>query len=170
MRETHHEPVAVPMVATEQAGYPWPDEVVEFVRHAYRRRPVEWPELYDELCYLAARATYHGLGFEELGQLGLRFHLDELPKVARLAERVADEEQAARRASRASFLDGEWPVEALEVAVDGPLEGETDAPVDRRRPMTLPVARSRHEPVPMARVTIRGALEPRVAPGRGAAD
>jgi hypothetical protein len=73
----------------------WRPEIVEFVRHAYRRRPVRWPMLYDELCHMASRGLFRGLGFAELAELGLSFSLCELPKLARLATRVADEERAS---------------------------------------------------------------------------
>ncbi|MBA2253998.1 MAG: hypothetical protein H0W07_02635 [Chloroflexi bacterium] len=83
------DPVAAPVCRVD----PWPAEVVEFVRHAYRRRPVGWPELYDELTRMASRGTFRGLGFAELAELGLSFSLSELPKLAQLSIRVAAEEQ-----------------------------------------------------------------------------
>lgn len=170
MTEPRHEQVPVPMVSNDQPGYPWPQEIVEFVRHAYRRRPVEWPQLYDELCYLACRGSFRGLGFEELAQLGLHFTLDELPKVARLAERVADEEQEARHALRESIRGGgEADPEAPSVAEPQRAAETARGGADRRRPMTLPVARSLREPVPMARVTVRGVWEPSVVAARGGA-
>lgn len=73
----------------------WRPEIVEFVRHAYRRRPVAWPDLYDELCLLASRGLFRGLGYAELAERGLSFSLCELPKLARLAVWIAEQEQAS---------------------------------------------------------------------------
>jgi hypothetical protein len=73
----------------------WRPEIEDLVRFAYRRRPVGWPELYDELCLVAARGTFRGLGYAELAELGLTFSLCELPGLARLAVHVAEEEREA---------------------------------------------------------------------------
>ena len=44
-----------------------PDAEAEaFIRFCYRRRAVQWPELYDEMCAVAARGDYRGLEYEEL--------------------------------------------------------------------------------------------------------
>ena len=85
------EPVPV-MVGRVSPG--WHPEVVDFVRQAYRRRPVVWPDLYDELTRMASRSTFRGLGFAELAELGLSFSLCELPKLALLVNEVAAEERA----------------------------------------------------------------------------
>jgi len=71
-----------------------PDAEVEaFVRFCYRRRAVQWPELYDEMCAVAARGDYRGLEYEELSRLGIGFALSSLPRLARLANRVIAEER-----------------------------------------------------------------------------
>ena len=49
------------------------------MRFCYRRRAVAWPELYDEMCAVAARGDYRGLGYEQLEDLGIRFALAALP-------------------------------------------------------------------------------------------
>jgi hypothetical protein len=68
-------------------------EAVAFVRFCYRRKAVAWPELYDEMCAVAARGEYRGLGYEQLEGLGIRFALAALPRLAEVAARVMAEER-----------------------------------------------------------------------------
>jgi len=75
---------------------------VDFVRFCYRRRPVGWPDLYDEMCAVANRGLYRGWGTEELSAEGIRFTLWEMPALAALVGRVVAEEHERRRAVRAS--------------------------------------------------------------------
>ena len=73
---------------------PDPDrEALAFVRFCYRRRAVAWPELYDEMCAVAARGDYRGLGYEQLEDLGIRFALAALPRLAEMAGRIMSEER-----------------------------------------------------------------------------
>ena len=74
-------------------------EALEFVRYCYRRRGCGWPELYDEMCAVAARAEFRGLGYEQLKDLGIGFALASLPRLARIAQLVVAEERAVRLAS-----------------------------------------------------------------------
>lgn len=77
-----------------RADGPDPDmEALAFVRFCYRRRAVAWPELYDEMCAVAARGDYRGLGYEQLEDLGIRFALAALPRLAAMATRVMAEER-----------------------------------------------------------------------------
>src|SRR6478609_6611207 len=75
---------------------PHPD-AVEFVRFCYRRRRVGWPELYDEMCAVAARGKFRGMSTDELSGLGIGFSLFDMPGLAGLAAKVVAEEQAMRR-------------------------------------------------------------------------
>ena len=68
-------------------------EAVAFVRFCYRRRAVAWPELYDEMCAVAARGDYHGMDYEQLQRLGIGFALAALPRLAELANRVIAQER-----------------------------------------------------------------------------
>lgn len=71
-----------------------PDAEVEaFIRFCYRRRAVQWPELYDEMCAVAARGDYRGMDYEELSRLGIGFALSSLPRLAELAARVIAQER-----------------------------------------------------------------------------
>jgi hypothetical protein len=75
---------------------PDPD-AVEFIRFCYRRRRVGWPELYDEMCAVAARGLFRGLVTEDLAAHGIGFSLFDMPALAALSTRIVVEEQAARR-------------------------------------------------------------------------
>jgi hypothetical protein len=79
-------------------------EAEAFVRFCYQRRRVGWPELYDEMCAVATRGLYRGMGHEALAEIGVGFSLFETPRLAALVTRVATEEQAVRRAARAEAL------------------------------------------------------------------
>jgi hypothetical protein len=74
-------------------------EAFEFVRFCYRRRAVAWPELYDEMCAVAARGDYRGMGYEQLAQAGIGLALTALPRLAEMSERVIAEERGRRLAT-----------------------------------------------------------------------
>jgi hypothetical protein len=80
-----------PASTSETAANP-DAEAVAFVRFCYRRRAVAWPELYDEMCAVAAYGDYRGLTYEQLESLGIRFALTALPRLAEMAARIIAEE------------------------------------------------------------------------------
>jgi hypothetical protein len=82
------------------------EECLEFVRFCYRRRRVGWPELYDEMCAVAARGAYRGLGYAELAERGITFCLTDLPRLAELTELVLAEECASAEPGRADVAAG----------------------------------------------------------------
>jgi hypothetical protein len=82
-----------------------PEEVVAFIRYCYQRRRIGWPELYDEMCGVAARAEFRGMDYERLEALGVRFSLQEMGRLAALAQHVAADERR-RRVSDASRAAG----------------------------------------------------------------
>jgi hypothetical protein len=99
----HHEVAAIP----DEAPPPPSPEAVEFVRFCYRRRRVSWPELYDEMCAVAARGTYRGLTYNELEGLGINFTLTDMSRLVALADRIVAEERASLgRAGGHSQEDG----------------------------------------------------------------
>jgi hypothetical protein len=81
---------------TATARVPDPD-AVEFIRFCYRRRRVGWPELYDEMCAVAARGLFRGLGSDDLAVHGIGFSLFDTPALAAAASWIVAEEQALRR-------------------------------------------------------------------------
>lgn len=80
-------------------------EAEAFVRFCYQRRRVGWPELYDEMCAVATRGLFHGMGHEDLAEIGVGFSLFETPRLAQLVTRIVGEEQAARRAARSAAVE-----------------------------------------------------------------
>jgi hypothetical protein len=92
------------MLPVGAAACPSP-EAEAFVRFCYQRRRVGWPELYDEMCAVATRGLYRGMGHEALAEIGVGFSLFESPRLAELVTRVVAEEQAARRAARAAMIE-----------------------------------------------------------------
>jgi hypothetical protein len=82
---------------------PGPDESLEFVRFCYRRRRVGWPVLYDEMCAVAARGAYHGMGFAELAEHGISFCLSDMPRLKELLDRVTVEERNILEAPRVTL-------------------------------------------------------------------
>ncbi len=70
------------------------------MRFCYRRRPVEWPKLYDEMCAVASRGSFRGWGYGELAEQGISFTLPELPRLAAIAHRIAEEETPSESGAR----------------------------------------------------------------------
>ena len=89
------------MLPAGAAACPSP-EAEAFIRYCYQRRRVGWPELYDEMCAVAARGEYRGMDYEALSALGVGFCLCETPRLAQLVTRVVAEERRhdGRRAPR----------------------------------------------------------------------
>jgi hypothetical protein len=90
-------------------------EAVEFIRFCYRRRRVGWPELYDEMCAVAARGLFRGLVTDDLAAHGIGFSLFDTPALAALSASIVVEEQAARRPMTVVItpVAEEVPAEAL---------------------------------------------------------
>ncbi|MGI8871792.1 MAG: hypothetical protein ACR2KI_04220 [Candidatus Limnocylindria bacterium] len=65
-----------------QTGDAPPPEVADFILFCYRRRHVGWPELYDEMCAVAAHREFKGWDADELGAHGLTFSLFEMQRLA----------------------------------------------------------------------------------------
>ncbi len=106
-------------------------EAEAFVRFCYQRRRVGWPELYDEMCLVATRGLFRGMGRESLAEVGVGFSLFETRHMAQLVHLVVGEEQAARRAARAVA------VEAVRAAEE---EGRAAGAPTAMCPAAVPVA------------------------------
>jgi hypothetical protein len=72
-------------------------DAAEFIRFCYRRRRVGWPELYDEMCAVAARGLFRGLGTDDLANHGIGFALFDMPGLAAMTAGIVAEELALRR-------------------------------------------------------------------------
>jgi len=64
---------------------------IDFITFCFKRRSVEWPQLYDEMCFVAGNRLYKGLGYDELKEAGLDFTLVGLGKTSRIANAVTRE-------------------------------------------------------------------------------
>ena len=85
------------MVARPATSHVITADAVEFIRFCYARRRVGWPELYDEMCAVAARGLFRGLGTDDLANHGIGFGLFDMPGLAAMAAGIVAEEQALRR-------------------------------------------------------------------------
>ncbi|MCV0402941.1 MAG: hypothetical protein K5924_04420 [Chloroflexi bacterium] len=92
------------------AGEPPPPDVVSFIQFCHHRRGVGWPELYDEMCGVAARREYQGWDHADLASHGLTFSLFEMPRLAA------------------------WVRAVLDGADDGAVSGHRGATTPRRQP------------------------------------
>lgn len=62
---------------------------IEFIAFCFQRRAVGWPQLYDEMCYVAGNRLYKGLGYAELkDEAGLDFTLSGLARTSRVTAEV----------------------------------------------------------------------------------
>lgn len=75
--------------------------VIDFIAYCFARRPVEWPQLYDEMCFVAGNRLFKGLGYEELREAGLDLTLGGMGRTSRLASEVT---KRIRRAPLAAAL------------------------------------------------------------------
>jgi hypothetical protein len=66
------------------------DPVVrDFIRFCIQRQGQEWPALYDEMCWVAGRRLFRGLGYADLRKLGLSFSLTSIDDTIRIVDTVA---------------------------------------------------------------------------------
>ena len=130
-------------------------EAVEFIRFCYRRRRVGWPELYDEMCAVAARGLFRGLVTDDLAAHGIGFSLFDTPALAALSASIVVEEQAARRPVTVVITPAAEEVAAAALPADelpadeAPDLASSDAPTDRI------IARSQVEPIRASETPVR---------------
>ena len=82
-----------------------PSEVADFIRFCHHRRPSGWPEIYDEMCAVAARREFKGWSHDDFASRGLTF---ALPEMLRLSSWVR-----AVLASQAASFEGSPPALAI---------------------------------------------------------
>ncbi len=61
---------------------------IDFIAFCFARRSVEWPLLYDEMCFVAGNRLFKGLGYGELSEAGLDLTLGGMGRTSRLASEV----------------------------------------------------------------------------------
>jgi len=77
---------------------------IDFISFCLSRRAVDWPFLYDEMCYVASNRLYRGLGYEELREVGLDLALSGLVKTSRIANEVVRQMRIGDRPLREGLL------------------------------------------------------------------
>ncbi len=77
---------------------------IDFISFCLSRRAVDWPFLYDEMCYVASNRLYRGLGYEELREVGLDLALSGLVKTSRIANEVVRQVRIGDRPLRTGLL------------------------------------------------------------------
>lgn len=77
---------------------------IDFISFCFSRRSVEWPLLYDEMCYVASNRLYRGLGYGELREIGLDLTLSGLVRTSRIANEVTREMRTEHRQLRGGLL------------------------------------------------------------------
>jgi hypothetical protein len=77
---------------------------IDFISFCLSRRAVDWPFLYDEMCYVASNRLYRGLGYEELRGVGLDLALSGLVKTSRIANEVLRQQRIGHGALREGLL------------------------------------------------------------------
>jgi hypothetical protein len=85
---TQRSPVPDATAKSAAHGEPPPADVAGFIRFCHRRRGATWPELYDEMCAVAARREYRGWDHGALAERGLTFSLLEMPRLANWSRAV----------------------------------------------------------------------------------
>ena len=75
-------------------------DVAAFIRFCHRRRGASWPELYDEMCGVAARREFNGWDHADLATRGLAFSLQEMPRLAAWSRAVLAGERMERGESK----------------------------------------------------------------------
>jgi len=69
------------------------DPVVrDFILFCVQRQGKEWPALYDEMCWVAGRRLFRGLGYTDLRKLGLSLSLNSIEDTIRIVDTVATAE------------------------------------------------------------------------------
>src|SRR4030095_10158248 len=61
---------------------------IDFIAFCFERKGADWPVLYDEMCFVAGKRLYRGLGYDELREAGLDFTLRGLARTSRLTNEV----------------------------------------------------------------------------------
>ncbi len=114
------------MAARTASLDPIDPDATDFVRFCYRRRRVGWPELYDDMCAVAARGLYRGMCADELAGLGIGLSLFDMPALASLATKVIAEEQAKRRPVAVAIVAEPIAVPVTADAASEPVAPEVD--------------------------------------------
>lgn len=82
---------------------PVADVAIEFIAFCYQRNRREWPRLYDEMCYVASKRLYRGLGYDQLKDAGIDLTFSGMTKLSRISKEVTRQLGTAQREMAASY-------------------------------------------------------------------
>lgn len=69
------------------------DPVVrDFILFCIQRQGKQWPALYDEMCWVAGRRLFRGLGYTDLRERGLSFSLTSIDDTIKVVDTVTASE------------------------------------------------------------------------------
>ena len=63
-------------------------QIRDFILFCAERQDRGWPALYDEMCQVAGRRLFQGLGYSDLRTLGLSFSLSHIENTHRTVDTV----------------------------------------------------------------------------------
>src|SRR5437867_4089485 len=76
---------------------PVADMAIDFITFCYQRDRREWPRLYDEMCYVASKRLYRGLGYDELKDAGVDLTFSGMARMSRIAKEVTRQLATSQR-------------------------------------------------------------------------
>lgn len=85
------------------AEVPVADLAIDFVAFCYQRDQREWPRLYDEMCYVASKRLYRGLGYDELKDAGVDLTFSGMTKMSKISREVTRQLGTQRRELAPSY-------------------------------------------------------------------
>jgi hypothetical protein len=65
----------------------------EFITFCHRRCQRRWPDIYDEMCWVAGRRLFRNMGYEELEKVGLGLCLGDIEKTIRMVNTVTSSDR-----------------------------------------------------------------------------
>ncbi|MDE3194219.1 MAG: hypothetical protein KGN00_11075 [Chloroflexota bacterium] len=80
------------------------DVAIDFIAFCYQRDRREWPRLYDEMCYVASKRLYRGLGYAELKDAGVDMTFSGMARLSRIAKEVVREMGATPPVSKRELV------------------------------------------------------------------
>ena len=60
----------------------------DFILFCTHRNHKEWPALYDEMCWVAGRRLFRGLGYAELRKAGISLGLTRIEDTIRMVDTI----------------------------------------------------------------------------------
>ena len=60
----------------------------DFILFCTQRNHKEWPDLYDEMCWVVGHRLFRGLGYAELRKVGISLSLTNIEKTISMVDAV----------------------------------------------------------------------------------